>query len=112
MTLHTIPRRRLSCGPAAMPVVKTRKGDAMPSPSAPFTAIVVMSLLLSAAWLLTGSLWLTVIIMLLGLLNMAPAFPDLEAAVRDDALLRGLQRWSLPLALLITALAAAARSLV
>jgi hypothetical protein len=83
----------------------------MPESYAPFTAIVVMTLLLSAAWLLTGSLWLTVIIMLLGILNMAPAFPDLDAAVRDDALLRGLRRWSLPLALLITALAALARTL-
>ena len=84
----------------------------MPERFAPFVAIIVMTLLLSAAWLLTGSLWLTVIIMVLGLLNMAPAFPDVEAVVREDAVLSGLRRWSLALALLITALAALMRTLI
>ena len=55
-------------------------------------AIIGMSALLCLAWLLTGSLMLTLVIIALGLLHLARHFPDAEAFVAADPVLRWLRR--------------------
>lgn len=70
-----------------------------------YWSIVGITALLCFAWLLTGSLVLTLIIIVLGLLHLAQFFPDAEALIRADPILLALRRFSLPLVLVITVIA-------
>ncbi|MEF3273561.1 MAG: hypothetical protein K6356_04050 [Chloroflexus sp.] len=74
-----------------------------------YWSIVGISALLCFAWLLTGSLMLTLIIIVLGLLHLAQFFPAAEAIVRADPILLGLRRFSLALVLIITVIAVTIR---
>lgn len=74
-----------------------------------YWSIVGITMLLCFAWLLTGSLVLTLIIIVLGLLHLAQFFPDAEAIIRSDPILLALRRLSLPLVLVITVIALAMR---
>lgn len=58
----------------------------------PYLAIIGVTLLLCFAWLLTGSLVLTMAIILLGLLHLARYFPEAERFVQGDPLLIWLRR--------------------
>jgi hypothetical protein len=60
----------------------------------PYFAIIGTSALLCFAWLLTGSLVLTLIIIVLGLLHLARYFPDAEQIVSADPILLWLRRFS------------------
>jgi hypothetical protein len=62
--------------------------------SLPYFAIIGTSALLCFAWLLTGSLVLTLIIIVLGLLHLARYFPDAEQIVSADPILLWLRRFS------------------
>lgn len=71
--------------------------DNSPPPSAnslPYFAIIGTSALLCFAWLLTGSLMLTLIIIVLVLLHLARHFPDAEQIVSADPILLWLRRFS------------------
>ncbi|OAN47248.1 hypothetical protein A6A03_00440 [Chloroflexus islandicus] len=70
-----------------------------------YWSIVGITALLCFAWLLTGSLVLTLIIIVLGLLHLAQFFPDAEALIRADPILLALRRFSLPLVLVLTVIA-------
>jgi uncharacterized BrkB/YihY/UPF0761 family membrane protein len=70
-----------------------------------YWSIIGMTLLLCFAWLLTGSVVLTLIIIVLGLLHLAQFFPDAEEIVRADPILLTIRRFSLLLVILITAMA-------
>ncbi len=70
-----------------------------------YWSIIGMSLLLCFAWMLTGSIVLTLIIIVLGLLHLAQFFPDAEELVRADPILLTIRRFSLLLVILITAMA-------
>ncbi|WP_322489688.1 hypothetical protein [Chloroflexus sp.] len=70
-----------------------------------YWSIVGITALLCFAWLLTGSLVLTLIIIVLGLLHLAQFFPDAEALIRTDPILLALRRFSLLLVLVITVIA-------
>ncbi|WP_298820622.1 hypothetical protein [Chloroflexus sp.] len=74
-----------------------------------YWSIVGITALLCFAWLLTGSLVLTLIIIVLGLLHLAQFFPDAEVFVRSDPILLGLRRFSLVLVLIITVIAVTIR---
>ncbi|WP_322496438.1 hypothetical protein [Chloroflexus sp.] len=74
-----------------------------------YWSIVGITALLCFAWLLTGSLVLTLIIIVLGLLHLAQFFPDAEDFIRSDPILFALRRFSLPLVLVITVIALAMR---
>jgi hypothetical protein len=72
-----------------------------------YWAIVGVSLLLCFAFMATGSLWLTLMIMVLGLLHLARHFPAAEAIIAADPILVWLRRLSpLIIVTLITAVAA------
>ncbi|MFN3374407.1 MAG: hypothetical protein ACK44M_12670 [Chloroflexus sp.] len=70
-----------------------------------YWSIAGITALLCFAWLLTGSLVLTLIIIVLGLLHLAQFFPDAEAIVRTDPILLALRRFSLLIVLVITVIA-------
>jgi hypothetical protein len=59
-----------------------------------YWAIIGTSVLLCFAWLLTGSLMLTLIIIALGMLHLARHFPEAEAFVASDPILLWLRRFS------------------
>ncbi|MFV9506177.1 MAG: hypothetical protein AB4911_16620 [Oscillochloridaceae bacterium umkhey_bin13] len=75
-----------------------------------YFGIIGMTALLCFAWLLTGSLALTLIIIVLGLLHLAPYFPNAETIVAEDPLLLWLRRLSPLIVIIITLLAVALRS--
>ncbi len=88
--------------------------DKPPSPSAnslPYFAIIGTSALLCFAWLLTGSLMLTLIIIVLGLLHLARYFPDAEQIVSADPILLWLRRFSLLIVFVIASVILVVRSL-
>lgn len=70
-----------------------------------YWSIIGITLLLCFAWLLTGSLVLTSLIILLGLLHLAQFFPSAEAIVCADPILPAIRRFSLLLVIVITAIA-------
>lgn len=76
-----------------------------------YLGIIGMSALLCFAWLLTGSLVLTLIIIVLGLLHLARHFPEAEAFVAQDPLLLWVRRASPVIILCIATLALAVRYL-
>jgi hypothetical protein len=78
---------------------------------AAYLGIVGISVLLCFAWLLTGSLMLTLMIIALGLLHLARHFPDAERFVASDPLLLWLRRMAPLIILGIATLVLAARSL-
>ncbi|WP_322510860.1 hypothetical protein [Chloroflexus sp.] len=86
-----------------------RSGDPDMGNKLTYWSIVGISMLLCFAWLLTGSLVLTLIIIVLGLLHLAQFFPDAEEIVRADPILLALRRFSVPLVLVITVIALAMR---
>lgn len=59
-----------------------------------YWAIIGTSALLCFAWLLTGSLMLTLTIIALGLLHLARHFPEAEQFVQSDPVLIWLRRMS------------------
>jgi hypothetical protein len=61
---------------------------------APYWTIVGVSILLPFAFMLTGSFWLTLVVMILGCLHIARHFPAAEAVVQNDIALRWLRRLS------------------
>lgn len=79
--------------------------------SLPYFAIIGTSALLCFAWLLTGSLVLTLIIIVLGLLHLARHFPDAEQIVRADPVLLWLRRLSPVIVIVIAAIILAVRYL-
>ncbi len=76
-----------------------------------YLGIVGISALLCFAWLLTGSLVLTLLIIALGLLHLARHFPEAEAFVVQDPLLLQVRRFSPLIILFITTIAIAVRYL-
>lgn len=76
-----------------------------------YWAIIGMSALLCFAWLLTGSLMLTLVIIALGLLHLARHFPEAEAFVASDPVLLWLRRASPAIILGIATLILAVRYL-
>ncbi|HMQ31768.1 MAG TPA: hypothetical protein PKD53_13660 [Chloroflexaceae bacterium] len=71
-----------------------RRPDAPEGNSSAYMAIIGTSALLCFAWLLTGSLMLTLFIIALGLLHLARHFPEAEAFVAADPVLVWLRRAS------------------
>ncbi len=71
-----------------------RRPDAPEGEQYAYGAIIGMSALLCFAWLLTGSLVLTMIIIVLGLLHLARHFPEAEAFVAADPGLLWLRRFA------------------
>lgn len=71
-----------------------RRPNAPEGNSDAYMAIIGMSALLCFAWLLTGSLMLTLFIIALGLLHLARHFPEAEAFVAADPVLTWLRRAS------------------
>jgi hypothetical protein len=59
-----------------------------------YMAIIGTTVLLCFAWLLTGSLMLTLIIIALGMLHLARHFPAAETFVARDPVLVWLRRFS------------------
>ncbi|WP_026370718.1 hypothetical protein [Kallotenue papyrolyticum] len=57
-----------------------------------YLAIVMVSLTLCLAWLLTGSIWLTAGITVLGLLSIAGELPHLREIIAADPWLDGTRR--------------------
>jgi hypothetical protein len=80
---------------------KRRPGSPSGDPMA-YLAIIGTTALLCFAWLLTGSLMLTLIIIALGMLHLARHFPAAEAFVASDPILVWLRRFS-PLIILCIA---------
>lgn len=76
-----------------------------------YWAIIGTTTLLCFAWLLTGSLMLTLAIIVLGLLHLARHFPEAEAFVAADPLLVWLRRLSPLIILCIATLVLATRHL-
>lgn len=76
-----------------------------------YWAIIGTSILLCFAWLLTGSLMLTLIIIALGMLHLARHFPEAEGFVAGDPLLLWLRRFSPLIIILIASLVLASRYL-
>jgi uncharacterized membrane protein len=65
------------------------------SPQTPiYLTIIGVSALLIFAFLLTGSFWLTTVVMVLGCLHIARHFPSADALVENDVALRWLRRFS------------------
>lgn len=69
-----------------------------------YWAIIGTSALLCFAWVLTGSLILTLVIIALGMLHLARHFPEAEAFVTNDPILLWLRRFSPLIICLIAAL--------
>ncbi len=65
-----------------------------------YGAIIVVSITLCLAWLVTGSIWFTTSITLLGLLYIAGEFPGVSAIIAQDPLLNGVRR-AAPLIVLV-----------
>ncbi len=86
------------------------EGGRSPRPKSPsgdpkaYLAIIGTTALLCFAWLLTGSLMLTLIIIALGMLHLARHFPGAEAFVARDPILVWLRRNSLLIIIGIVAL--------
>jgi len=80
------------------------------SNGAAYLAIIGMSALLCFAWLLTGSLVLTLIIIALGSLHLARHFPDAERFVAGDPLLLWLRRFAPAIIICLVTVAAAVRT--
>ena len=59
-----------------------------------YRTIIIVSIVLCAAWLITGSFWLTLAVMILELLHLAKEFPAAEAVIDQDPLLLWLRRAS------------------
>jgi uncharacterized membrane protein len=59
-----------------------------------YWTIVGAAVLLCFAFLLTGSFWLTLIVLILGCLHIARHFPAAEEIVQNDIALRWLRRYS------------------
>lgn len=76
-----------------------------------YWAIIGTSALLCFAWLLTGSLMLTLMIIALGMLHLARHFPEAEAFVAGDPLLVWLRRLSPLIIICIATLVLASRYL-
>lgn len=57
-------------------------------------AIITLSIVLCGAWLFTGSVWLTIAVLVLGLLHGVGDFPAVEAVIASDPLLVWLRRVS------------------
>jgi uncharacterized membrane protein len=62
--------------------------------AAVYWTIVGAAVLLCFAFLLTGSFWLTLIVLILGCLHIARHFPAAEEIVQNDIALRWLRRFS------------------
>jgi hypothetical protein len=59
-----------------------------------YGAIIGVSALLCFAWVFTGSVMLTLLILVLGLLHLAQHFPEAEAVISADPLLVWVRRVS------------------
>jgi len=59
-----------------------------------YGTIISVSVLLCAAWLLTGSFWLTMAVMVLGMLHIAKDFPAFEEIIAEDPILLWLRKVS------------------
>jgi fucose permease len=59
-----------------------------------YVAIAGVAALLCFALLLTGSVWLTMAVMMLGFLHLAQYFPSAEAIISEDPVLLWLRRVS------------------
>jgi hypothetical protein len=59
-----------------------------------YGAIILASITLCAAWLMSGSIWLTMAILMLGMLHIGKEFPAIEAVIAQDPLLVWLRRVS------------------
>lgn len=91
--------------------MSSRRPDAPEGNGYAYGAIIGMSALLCFAWLLTGSLVLTMMIIALGVLHLARHFPEAEAFVSSDPLLLWLRRASPAIIIGIAAVAMAVRYL-
>lgn len=78
---------------------------------AAYLGIVGISALLCFAWLLTGSIVLSLLIIALGLLHLARHFPEAEQFVAADPLLLWLRRMAPVIILGIVTLVVAARNM-
>jgi hypothetical protein len=76
-----------------------------------YWAIIGTTALLCFAWLMTGSLMLTLIIISLGMLHLARYFPEAEAFVASDPLLLWLRRFSPAIIVVIASALVAVRYL-
>ncbi|MEN9936650.1 MAG: hypothetical protein RLZZ387_3229 [Chloroflexota bacterium] len=65
-----------------------------PSETPIYLTIIGVSALLVFAFLLTGSFWLTNVVMVLGCLHIARHFPSADAIVENDIALKYLRRFS------------------
>ncbi len=65
-----------------------------PTDTSIYLTIIGVSALLMFAFLLTGSFWLTTIVMVLGCLHIARHFPAAEAIIENDIALKWLRRFS------------------
>jgi hypothetical protein len=80
--------------------IATLSGGAQLSDNSPedryavYWTIVGVSILLPFAFLLTGSFWLTLVVMILGCLHIARHFPAAEQIIQNDIALRWLRRMS------------------
>lgn len=74
-----------------------------------YGAIIGVSALLCFAWVFTGSVMLTLLILVLGLLHLAQYFPEAEAFIAADPLLLWVRRASPLIILGIATLLFAAR---
>ena len=70
-----------------------------------YGAIVGLSALLCFAWLMTGSFWLTMAVMILGGMHLARYFPEYEEIIASDPVLLWTRRISPLLILLIFGIA-------
>jgi uncharacterized membrane protein len=59
-----------------------------------YWSIVGVAALLIFAFLLTSSIWMTAVVLVLGLLHVARHFPDIEAIIQSDSALVWLRRIS------------------
>lgn len=67
-----------------------------PTPDNPYiyAAIIGISALLCFALVLTGSFWLTLVVLVLGFLHLAQHFPAVESVIVEDPILVWLRRVS------------------
>lgn len=75
-----------------------------------YGSIIVMSIVLCAAWLITGNVWLTLAVLVLELLRLARDFPAIDALVQQDPLLVWLRRAAPIIILVILGLGLALRT--
>jgi fucose permease len=66
-----------------------------------YIAIAGISALLCFAFVLTSSIWLTIAIVMLGIMQLGPFFPIVEEFIAADPLLLGVRRFSLLIIVLI-----------